>query len=207
MELNKITGKNMYPLPRINDLFDQLKGEVVFSKINLRSGYHQVRIKEEDIFKTVFRTIVLCPYLDKFVIVFIDDILVYSKKEEEHAEHLAELLRFLREHQLYSKLNKCSFLLIEVHYLGHVISKEGIVVDPETIRAIMEWECPKNVDEVEQEGEFQLDPQCVLQWKHLMLRNKAIEKVKVKWNHFGPEEATWEMVDHMWALYPSLFAG
>ena len=91
---------------------------------------------------------VLHPYLDKFVIVFIDDILVYFKNEEEHAKHLEVALRLLREHQLYAKLNKCSFFQIEVHYLGHVVSKEGIVVYPEKIRAIMEWVAPKSVDEV-----------------------------------------------------------
>jgi len=137
-QLNKVTIKNRYPLPRINDLFDQLKGETMFSNIDLRSGYRQVRIKEEDIYKTTFMikyghyefvvvpfrlnnalatfmclmNNVLRPYLDKFVIVFIDDILVYSKNEEEHVEHLATILRFLREHQLYSKLNKCTFFQI-----------------------------------------------------------------------------------------------
>eukprot|EP00253_Pinus_taeda_P028904 PITA_28904 len=135
---------------------------------------NKVRIKEEDIFKTAFRTryvhyefvivpfnltnapttfmclmnSVFHPYMDKFVIVFIDDILVYSKNEEDYAEHLAILLRLLREHQFYDKLSKCNFFQTEVHYLGHVVSKEGIVVVPEKIRAIMEWETPKNVDVV-----------------------------------------------------------
>ena len=173
-QLNKVTIKNKYPFPRPDYLFDQLKGLAMFSKIDLRFGYHQVCIKEEDIFKTAFRTryghyefvfvpfglnnapatfmclinSVLCPYLDKFVIVFIDDILVYSKNEEEHVEHLAAVLRLLREHQLYDKLSKCSFFQIEVHYLGNVVSKDDIVIDPEKIRDIMEWEAPKNVDEV-----------------------------------------------------------
>eukprot|EP00253_Pinus_taeda_P011680 PITA_11680 len=138
----------MHPFPRIDDLFDQLKGATVFSKIDSRSGYHQVCIKEEDIYKTVFRASVLHPYLNKFVIVFIDDILVYSKNEEEHVEHLVAALRLLREHQLYAKLNKCSFFHTEVHYLGHVVSKEGIAVEPEKIRAIMELVAPKSVDEV-----------------------------------------------------------
>eukprot|EP00253_Pinus_taeda_P024434 PITA_24434 len=230
---------------------------------------------------------VLCPYLDKLVIVFIDDILVYPKNEEGHVEHLATLLKLLREHQLYAKLSKCNFFQNEVHYLGHVVSNDGIAVDLEKIRAIIEWATPKNVDEVrsfmglagyyrrfiknfsciaypitslqqkgkkfewaekceasfeqlkqllthalvlsgsgqgiysvyiflqertwwsshgEKEGEFELEPQCILQRKHLMLRNKAIEKVKVQWKHFGPKEATWEMVNQMRALYPSLFA-
>jgi hypothetical protein len=134
--LNKVTVKNKYPLPRIDDLFDQLKGAKIFLKIDLRSRYHQVRIKDEDISKTTFRTryghykftvvsfglsnalvVFMClmngvfrDYLDKFVIVFLDDILVYSKSEEEHEQHLRMVLQVLREHQLYAKLSKCSFL-------------------------------------------------------------------------------------------------
>ena len=127
--------KNRYPLPHIDDLFDQLRGATVFSKIDLRSGYHQVRIKDEDIFLTAFRTryghyefvvmpfglanaptVLMClmnnvmhKYLDKFVVVFIDDILNYSKPKEEHEEHLKIVLEELREHQLYVKFNKCYF--------------------------------------------------------------------------------------------------
>ena len=89
-----------------------------------------------------------CPYLDKFVIIFIDDILIYSKNEEEHAKHLETMLRLLGENQLYAKLSKYSFFQIEVHYLGHVVSKEGITMDPKNIRDIMEWVAPRNVDEV-----------------------------------------------------------
>jgi hypothetical protein len=134
-QLNKVTVKNKYPLPRIDDLFDQLKGAKVFSKIDIRSRYHQVRIRDEDISKTSFRTryghyeftvvpfgfsnapvVFMClmngvfrNYLDKFVIVFLDDILVYSKTEEEHEQHLRMVLQVLKEHQLYAKLSKCSF--------------------------------------------------------------------------------------------------
>ena len=134
-----MTIKNRYPLPRIDDPFDQLCGEMVFLKIDLRSGYHQVRIKDEDIFKTTFRTryghyeIVVMPfgltnapvvfmclmnnvmhnYLDKFVVIFIDDILIYSKSEEEHKEHLKIVLQELREHQLYAKFSKAISLKIK----------------------------------------------------------------------------------------------
>jgi hypothetical protein len=135
-QLNKVTVKNRYPLPRINDLFGQLKGVRVFSKIDLRSGYHQLRIKEQDIKKTAFRTRyghdeflvmpfglinapamfmdlmnqVFRPYLDQYVVVFIDDILVYSNSHLEHEQHLRVVLQTLRENQLYAKLDKCEFL-------------------------------------------------------------------------------------------------
>jgi hypothetical protein len=172
-QLNKVTVKNKYPLPRIDDIFDQLKDAKIFSKIDLRSGYHQVRIRDEDISKTAFRTRygdyeftvvpfglsntpvflmclmngVLRNYLDKFVIVFLDDILVYSKIEEEHEQHIRMVLQVLREHYLYAKLSKCSFYQKKIHYLGHIISKEGIVVDPKKVQAIQEWLAPRNVIE------------------------------------------------------------
>jgi hypothetical protein len=161
-------------LPRIDDLFDQLKGARIFSKIDLRSGYHQVRIKEEDINKTMFRTIygnyeftlvlfglsnspaifmclmngVFREYLDKFVIVFLDDILIYSKKKEEHEKHLRMVLQVLREHKLYAKISKCIFYQKKIHYLGHIISEDGITVDHEKIEAIRGWPMPRNVIEV-----------------------------------------------------------
>lgn len=172
--LNKITIKNRYPLPRIDDLCDQLRGATTFSKIDLRSGYHQLRIKPEDISKTAFRTRyghyefsvmpfgltnapavfmdlmnrVFKPYLDKFVVVFIDDILVFSRSLSEHEEHLRKVLEVLRENQLYAKLKKCEFWLKEVAFLGHIISENGVSVDPEKIKAIMEWPRPTNVPEV-----------------------------------------------------------
>jgi hypothetical protein len=172
--LNKVTVKNKYPLPRIDNLFDQLKGAKIFSKIDLRSRYHQVRIKYEDINKTAFRTryghyefivvpfglsnapaVFMClmngvlrEYLDKFFIVFLDDILVYSKLEEEHEKHLRMVLQVLRENQLYAKLSKCSFYQRQIHYLGHIISEEGIVVDLEKVEAIKEWSALRNVAKV-----------------------------------------------------------
>jgi hypothetical protein len=170
-KLNKVIVKNKYPLPMIDDLFDQLKDAKIFSKIELRSCYHQVRIKEEDINKTTFRTrydnyeftivpfglsnastVFMClmngifrEYLDKIVIVFLDDIIIYSKSEEEHEQHLRMVLQVLREHQLYAKLSKCSFYQRQIHYLGHIISKEGITVDPEMIKSIEGWTTPRNV--------------------------------------------------------------
>ncbi|GKC29688.1 putative reverse transcriptase domain-containing protein [Tanacetum coccineum] len=146
-ELNKLTLKNRYPLPRIDDLFDQLQGSSIYLKINLRSGYHQLRVREEDIPKTAFRTRyghyefqvmpfgltnapavfmdvmnrVCKPYLDKFVIVFIDDILIYSKNKEEHEEHLKLILELLNKEELYAKFSKCKFWISKVQFLGHVI--------------------------------------------------------------------------------------
>ena len=173
-QLNKVTIKNRYPLPRIDDLMDQLIGASVFSKIDLRSGYHQIRVKAEDIQKTAFRTRyghyeysvmpfgvtnapgvfmeymnrIFHPYLDKFVVVFIDDILIYSKNDEEHAEHLRIVLELLKDKKLYAKLSKCEFWLNEVSFLGHVISKNGIAVDPTKVEAVSQWEAPKTVSEI-----------------------------------------------------------
>nr|CAH66013.1 OSIGBa0093M15.3 [Oryza sativa] len=172
--LNEVTIKNKYPLPRIDDLFDQLEGATVFSKIDLRSGYHQLRIREEDIPKTAFTTRyglfectvmsfgltnapaffmnlmnkVFMEYLDKFVVVFIDDILIYSKTKEEHEEHLRLALEKLREHQLYAKFSKCEFWLSEVKFLGHVISSGGVAVDPSNVESILSWKQPKTVSEI-----------------------------------------------------------
>ena len=173
-QLNRATICNQYPLPRIDELFDQLHGSRVYSKIDLRSGYHQLRVRENDVSKTAFRTRyghyeflvmpfgltnapaafmdlmnrVFSPYLDKFVIVFIDDIVVYSGSPEEHAEHLQTILQILRERQLYAKFSKCQFWLDKVAFLGHVISEKDISVDPQKIEAIVNWKPPTNVSEV-----------------------------------------------------------
>ncbi|GJV90183.1 putative reverse transcriptase domain-containing protein [Tanacetum coccineum] len=183
-ELKKLTVKNRYPLLRIDDLFDQLQGSRVYSKIDLRSGYHQLRVQEEGVPKTGFRTRyghyefqvmpfgltnapavfmdlmnrVCKPYLDKFVIVFIDDILIYSKSEEEHAEHLKSILELLKKEELYAKFLKCDFWLSRVQFLGHVIDSEGIHVDPAKIESIKDWASPKIPIEIHQflEAVFQL---------------------------------------------------
>ncbi|GJY85918.1 putative reverse transcriptase domain-containing protein [Tanacetum coccineum] len=173
-ELNKLAVKNRYPLPKIDDLFDQLQGSQFFSKIDLRSGYHQLRVHEDDILKTAFRTRyghfeftvmpfgltnapavfmdlmnkVCMPYLDKFVIVFIDDILIYYKTREEHVKHLRLVLELLKKEKLYAKFSKCEFWLREVQFLGHVINGNGIHVDPSKIEAVKNWKAPRTSIEV-----------------------------------------------------------
>ncbi|KAI3774116.1 hypothetical protein L1987_48660 [Smallanthus sonchifolius] len=175
-ELNKVTIKNRYPLPRIDDLFDELQGSSFYSKIDLRSGYHQLRVREEDISITAFRTRyghyefivmpfgitnapavfvdlmnrVFKPYLDQFVIVFIDDILIYSKNKEEHEEHLRLILELLKREQLYAKFSKCEFWIREVQFLGHVVNEKGIHVDPSKIEAIKNWAAPTTPTKVRQ---------------------------------------------------------
>ncbi|WVZ70701.1 hypothetical protein U9M48_019344 [Paspalum notatum var. saurae] len=173
-ELNAVTIKNKYPLPRTGDLLDQLKGAKYFSKIDLRSGYHQMKIREEDIPKTTFETryghyeftivpfeltnapayfmnmmnLILMEELNQFVVVFIDDILIYSKTREEHEEHLRVVLEKLRENQLYGKFSKCEFWLEKVALLGHIVTAEGVSVDPEKIEAVSKWKTPRNMTEI-----------------------------------------------------------
>jgi hypothetical protein len=169
--LDAVTIKNKYLLPRIDVLFDQLVGAKVFSKIDLRSGYHQIKIRASDIPKTAFSTryglyeylvmsigltnaptyfmylmnSVFMPELDKFVVVFIDNILVYSKNEDEHTEHLHIILQRLRDHRLYAKLSKCDFWLRAIKFLGHTISQDGISVDPKKVQEVMDWKPPTTV--------------------------------------------------------------
>ena len=172
--LNAVTIKNKYHLPCIDTLFDQLAGAKVFSKIDLRSGYHQIKIRPQDIPKTVFSTryglyeylvisfgltnapaffmylmnSVFMLELDKFVVVFIDDILIYSKNKEEHAQHLRIVLTRLRKHKLYAKFSKCEFWLQRVEFLGHVLTPEGISVDPKKVQDVLNWESPKSVHQI-----------------------------------------------------------
>ena len=172
--LNEVTIKNRYPLLRIDDLFNQLRGARVYSKIDLRTCYHQLRVREENIPKTAFRTqyghfeFIVMPfgltnapaafmglmhrvfqlYLDRFVVVFVDDILVYSKSEEEHKDHLRIVFQALREHRLYAKFSKCEFWLTKVRFLGHVISTPSVSVDLEKVEAIMSWERLRSIFEI-----------------------------------------------------------
>jgi hypothetical protein len=164
--LNAIPIKNKYPLPRIDTLFDQLVGAHVFSKIDLRSGYHQIKTAfmmryslYEYLVISFGLTNVLAHFLylmnsifmlkfDQFVVVFIDDILVYSKSMEEHEEHLRIVLQRLREHQLYANFSKCEFWIKEVPFLGHVVLLEGIAVDPSKVKEVLDWKKPTSVSEV-----------------------------------------------------------
>jgi hypothetical protein len=173
--LNEVTIKNKYPLPRIDDLFDQLRGACEFSKIDLWSRYHQLKIWESDILKTAFisrygpyeytmmsfgltnalgyfmylMNKVFIEYLEKFLVVFIDDILIYSRSEEEHEEHLHLVLQKLREHRLYANLSKYEFWMKQVAFLGHVISKWGISVDPSKVLDVLTWNAPKSVGDIQ----------------------------------------------------------
>jgi hypothetical protein len=163
--LNAVTIKNKYPLPRIDVLFDQLAGAKVFSKIDLRSGYHQIKIRPCDIHKTAFLVMsfgltntpayfmylmnsLFMTELDKFIVVFIDDILIYSKNEKGHAKHLGIVLQRLRDHKLYAKFSKCEFWLKSVKLLGHTISQDGISADPSQVQEVMDWKPPKSVHQI-----------------------------------------------------------
>ncbi|GKD58572.1 putative reverse transcriptase domain-containing protein [Tanacetum coccineum] len=173
-ELNKLTVNNRYPLPRIDDLFDQLQGSSTSSKIDLRSGYHQLRVRDGDIPKTAFRTryghyefqvmpfgLTNAPavfmdlmnhvcnlYLDKFMIVFIDDILICSRNKEEHEDHLRIILELLKKEKLYANFSKCDFWISTVQFLGHVIDNRGIHVDPAKIKAVKDWASPTTSTEI-----------------------------------------------------------
>jgi transposase InsO family protein len=172
--LNKISVRNRYPLPRIDDLLDRLHGATVFSKLDLQSGYHQVRIAEEDIPKTAFSSrfghyeflvmpFGLCnapatfqrmmndvfrPFLDRFVLVYIDDILIYSRTPQEHMDHLRQVLSLLRQHQLYCKRSKCEFGRRQLEFLGFVIAGGAISIDPKKLQAIRDWPTPQNATDV-----------------------------------------------------------
>ena len=172
--LNKATVRNRYPLPRIEELLDRLGDARFFTKIDLRSGYHRICVHPDDVPKTAFRTryghfeFLVLPfgltnapatfmhlmhsifreYLDTFVIIFLDDILVYSRSLEEHKMHVRQALEILREHKLYAKMTKCSFFQQEVEYLGHIVGSDGVKPDPAKIKAIKEWKQPENLKEL-----------------------------------------------------------
>ena len=168
--LNKLSVKNRYPLPRIDDLLDRLQGAKVFTSLDLASGYHQIRLVDGDVHKTAFRTPmghyqwrvmpfgltnapatfqnvmndIFRPHIGNFVVVYLDDILVFSKSEEEHARHLETVLELLRQNDLYAQPQKCRFLATSVDFLGHVVSADGVRVDPRKVKVVAEWPQPKD---------------------------------------------------------------
>ena len=172
--LNKITLKNRYPIPRIDDLFDQLQGAKYFSAIDLAQGYHQIHIPPEDVPKTVFRTPlghfqfkvlgfgltnapatfqqvmndVFKHHIGQFVLVYLDDILIFSRSREEHLQHLDKVLQILQNHKLYARLHKCKFFLEELEYLGHIVGKGGIKPDPRKVQEVQQWPEPTNLHEL-----------------------------------------------------------
>ncbi len=174
-KLNEMTIRNSYPLPLISDLLDRVKGAKIFTKLDLKSAYNLVRIKEGDEFKTAFRTRyghyeylvmpfglknapatfqhfindVLSDYLDEFVISYIDDILIYSKDIKEHHTHVTKVLIRLLENNLYLNLEKCEFDVEETTFLGYVISKRGLEMDKDKVKAVLDWPIPKNVKEIQ----------------------------------------------------------
>ncbi len=172
--LNKVTVKNKYPLPRIDQLLDALSGAQLFTSLDLQSGYHQIRITDEDVAKTAFRTPfghyqfkvlsfgltnapatfqaamnnMLRPYLNKFVVVHIDDILIFSKNEAEHLAHVRQVLDLLRSHKFQIKLSKCEFERSEVKFLGHIVGKDGVKVDSGKTAVIEQWPTPQSVHDI-----------------------------------------------------------
>ncbi len=230
--LNAITIKNRYPLPRVEDLMDQLEGCTVFSSLDLQSGYHQIRITPEDVPKTAFNTpyghyeyLVLCfglsnapatfqavmnrllaPLLGKgFVVVYMDDILVFSKNAEEHLQHLEQVLTLLRKEKLYAKLSKCTFNKPEVTFLGHVVGRFGLKPVPTKVNTVRDWQVPTNQREVRQFlGLANYLRKFIQGYSSMAAPLIELTKLDIAWQWGPPQQAAFEQVKQALTTAPVL---
>ena len=229
--LNKITIKRRYPMPNIQDLFDQLQGAKVFSSLDLQQGYYQIRIPEEDVPKTAFLTHlgqyeykVLCmgltnapatfqelmnkvfaPYIGKFVLVYLDDIMVYSKTPEDHVRHLRLVLEALRKHKLYAKMSKCDFNKLEVKFLGHIVSREGLRVDPKKVKTVQEWPVPPDLPRLRSFlGLANYFRRFILGYSTMVSPLTSLTGSKVKWEWTPECQKAFEAVKHALTHAPVL---
>jgi len=229
--INKITIKYRHPIPRLDDMLEDLSGACVFSKIDLASGYHQIRMQEGDEWKTAFKTKfglyewlvmpfgltnapstfmrlmnhVLRPFISKFVVVYFDDILIYSRSLDEHVVHLSSVLTALRSHHLFAKLAKCTFCVDEVVFLGFVVGREGVKVDQEKVRAIQEWPTPTSASEVRSfHGLASFYRRFVRDFSTIAAPLNALTKKNVKFVWSEEQQKSFDVLKHALTTAPTL---